>query len=84
MKKNGSLKVSKKLNQDILRRQDAPKVFEHVASIYAIDPNYIRNNINLLDGHTEGYNIGQNKSLDIDSMFDYQLIEFLMKKKLKK
>lgn len=79
-----SLKVSKKLKNDILRRQDAPKVFEHVASIYAIDPNYIRNNVNLLDGHTEGYNIGQNKSLDIDSKFDYQLIEFLMKKRIKK
>ena len=55
-----------------------------MASIYAIDPNYIRNNVNLLDGHTEGYNIGQNKSLDIDSKFDYQLIEFLMKRRIKK
>ena len=32
---NGFLKISKKLENQIIRRQDAPKVFEHVASIYA-------------------------------------------------
>jgi len=79
-KNDGSLKISKKCQSNIVRRQDAPKVFEHVASIYAIDPNYIKKVNYLLDGYTEGYNIGQNKSLDIDSEFDYQLIEFLLKK----
>ena len=54
-----------------------------MASIYAMDPNYIRKVDYLLDGYTEGYNIGQHKSLDIDSKFDYQLVEFLLKKKYK-
>lgn len=78
----GALKVSKKLPGTIVRRQDAPAVFEHVASIYALDPAYIRSAGYLVDGHTEGYDIGSEKSLDVDSDFDFLLIEYLMKRKL--
>jgi len=76
------LKICKKLPIAIPRRQDAPPVFEHVASIYVLSPDYVRRASNLLDGHTEGYDIGSEKSLDIDSDFDFLLIEYLMKRKL--
>ena len=77
----GALKICKKLAGTIVRRQDAPSVYEHVASIYALSPDYIRNAGYLLDGHTEGYDIGSEKSLDVDSDFDFLLIEYLMKRK---
>jgi CMP-N-acetylneuraminic acid synthetase len=75
----GALKICKKLENTIIRRQDAPNVYEHVASIYVLDPEYIKKANYLLDGHTEGYDIGSEKSLDIDSDFDFLLIEYLMK-----
>jgi CMP-N-acetylneuraminic acid synthetase len=78
----GALKICKKLPGTVVRRQDAPPVFEHVASIYALAPDYIRSVSQLLEGHTEGYDIGSSKSLDIDSDFDFLLIEYLMKRKL--
>ena len=78
----GALKISKALLSTIVRRQDAPKVLEHVASIYALSPNYIKKARYLLDGHTEGYDIGSSKSLDIDSDFDFDLVEYLMKHKV--
>lgn len=77
----GALKISKELPGTIVRRQDAPAVYEHVASIYALAPNYIRSANYLVDGHTEGYDIGPEKSLDVDSDFDFLLIEYLMKLK---
>ncbi len=77
----GALKICKKLPGTVVRRQDAPAVFEHVASIYALSPDYIRRADYLLDGHTEGYDIGSEKSLDVDSDFDFLLIEYLMKRK---
>lgn len=77
----GALKMSKKLGPTVLRRQDAPTVWEHVASIYALDPAYIRRAAHLLDGHAEGYDIGQHKSFDVDSEFDFELIEFLLTKR---
>jgi CMP-N,N'-diacetyllegionaminic acid synthase len=79
---NGAMKISKTLPGSIVRRQDAPDVFEHVASIYIMDPAYIRSSNYMLDGHMEGYDIGVEKSLDVDSELDFQFIEFLMKRKL--
>lgn len=77
----GALKVSKKLPSAVVRRQDAPVVYEHVASIYVLSPSYIRKASYLLDGYTEGYDIGSEKSMDVDSDFDFLLIEYLMKRK---
>jgi CMP-N-acetylneuraminic acid synthetase len=47
-----------------------------------MDPAYIRSSNYMLDGHMEGYDIGVEKSLDVDSELDFQFIEFLMKRKL--
>ena len=80
---NNNLKIIKSLDTPILRRQDSPKVFEHVASIYVINPDYLRNSDGLLSGRTKGYDIGIEKSFDLDSEFDFELIEHLMKKKFK-
>ena len=66
----------------IVCRQDAPKVFDHVASIYVLDPNYLRSARGLLDGNVKGYNIGVDKGIDLDTEFDFELIEYLMKKKI--
>ncbi|RTY34151.1 acylneuraminate cytidylyltransferase family protein [Chlorobium phaeovibrioides] len=78
----GALKICKKLQSTIVRRQDAPSVYEHVAGIYVLSPDYIRKASHLLEGYTEGYDIGSEKSLDVDSDFDFLLIEYLMKRKL--
>lgn len=78
--KEGALRMSKTLGPTVIRRQDAPIVYEHVASIYAMMPEYIRTKDHLLSGHAEGYNIGFEKSLDVDSEFDFELVEYLMKK----
>ncbi len=76
--KNGALRMSKTLGSTVIRRQDAPIVFEHVASTYAMTSEYIRMKDHLLSGHTEGYDIGIDKSFDIDSDFDFQMVESLM------
>jgi CMP-N-acetylneuraminic acid synthetase len=77
----GALKVSKPLPGKVLARQAAPPVYEHVASIYVLAADYLRRAGHLLDGFTEGYDIGESKSLDIDSEFDFQLVEYLMKRR---
>jgi CMP-N-acetylneuraminic acid synthetase len=65
----------------VVRRQDAPRVYEHVASIYVLSPDYLRRGAGLLSGSTQGYDIGPEKSHDVDSQQDFDLIEFLMKKR---
>ena len=80
---DGNLVISKKLAKEIIRRQDAPKVFETVASIYVLSPNYLRIGNGLLSGNTEGYLIDHEKSIDVDDKFDFEMVEFLMKRKYK-
>ena len=65
-----------------MRRQDAPRVFEHVASIYVLSPDYLRRGTGLLSGRTHGYDIGTAKSPDIDNESEFEFVESLMKKRL--
>lgn len=81
--KEGRIQICKELPGKIVRRQDAPKVFEHVASIYVLSPDYVRSGTGLLSGRAIGYDIGVEKSLDVDSEFDFKLIEFLMQDKMR-
>lgn len=78
---DGCQRICKTLPHPIVRRQDAPAVYEHVASIYVLSPDYLRKGTGLLSGYTQGYDIGASKSLDVDSQFDFELIEYLMRKK---
>jgi CMP-N-acetylneuraminic acid synthetase len=77
---NNCLNLCKNSPKPIIRRQDAPKVYEHVASIYVLSPDYLRTGNSLLSGCTQGYHIDQTKSLDVDSEFDFEVVEYLMKK----
>ena len=79
----GRLNISKSLpNGRIVRRQDAPRVYEHVASIYVLSPEYLASADNLLSGYTEGYLIDPAKSFDIDSELDFMVVEHLLSMKL--
>lgn len=75
----GFLKLSKNLKKKIFTRQDAPKVFEHVASMYALKPNFILKGRNLMDGNLLNFNVNYLSSLDIDTKEDLVLIRALCK-----
>jgi len=78
----GAMRMSKSQGETVVARQAAPPVFEHVASIYVLDPAYLRRANHLLDGHAEGYDIGSEKSFDIDSELDFEIVQHLLKRKL--
>tara|TARA_B100002019_G_scaffold276010_1_gene274424 strand:+ start:20436 stop:21122 length:687 start_codon:yes stop_codon:yes gene_type:complete len=77
-KPDGSLKISKRAKDTIVARQKAPIVLEHVASIYAISPDFIEKANSLLDGYVIPYIMPFERSLDIDSKFDFKIVEFLL------
>ena len=79
---DGCQRICKPLPQPIVRRQDAPRVLEHVASIYVLSPAYLRRGTGLLSGCTQGYDIGQGKSFDIDSDVDFDLVAFLLSRRM--
>lgn len=79
--RNDKLEICKKTKKRLVRRQDAPKVYEHVASIYVLDPDFIKTGTGLLSGKARGYEIDPLKSFDVDSPLDLEIVEFLMKRK---
>lgn len=67
----------------LIRRQDAPTVYEHVGSIYVLSPDYLKSNATyLLDGRTEGYLIAPEKGFDVDTPVDFEMVEFFLRRKL--
>lgn len=78
----GALKKSKTFKTEIVCRQDAPPVYDHVSGVYVLDPAYIRRANYLLDGHAEGFVIPSVKAHDIDDENDFLMIEYLLGRRL--
>lgn len=79
---DGALRMSKSRGATVLARQAAPPVYDHVAGVYVLDPGFLRRASHLLEGHAEGYVVPEEKSFDIDSPFDFEVIEFLLTRRL--
>ena len=78
--KYGYLKLSKNTNNSVVRRQDAPKVFEHVANTYVLKPNFISKTRSFMTGNFFGYTVKEKFSWDIDNNFDFEVAEYLLRK----
>ena len=75
----GRLRVSKPLPFDVVARQMAPIVYEHVASIYVIDPRYLKKATSIYEGCVIPYLMSEERCLDIDSPWDFKLVELILK-----
>ena len=73
------LRVSKKKSKEIVRRQDVPSVYEHVAGIYALKPSFLSKKNSLFSGNILGFEVDPISALDIDSINDYKIIKSLSK-----
>ncbi len=77
--KKGDVYLSKKLDDAIVRRQDAPKSYDMNASIYIWKRDVILNSNTLFLEKTGLYVMPEERSIDIDTKLDYKFVEFLMK-----
>jgi len=63
----------------IYRRQDSPNVFNIIPSVYVTSPKYILENTSMWDGIISGYEIPNERAIDIDTEIDFKVAEFLCK-----
>lgn len=77
--KAGFVYLSKTLDKSIVRRQDAPETYDMNASIYIWNRNSILNNDSLFTKNTGLFVMPEERSIDIDSELDFQIVEFLMR-----
>ena len=64
---------------DIVRRQDAPKVYEMNASIYVFSREVLFKKMKLLNKKTSIFFMPRNRSIDIDDIYDLNLVKLLIK-----
>jgi CMP-N-acetylneuraminic acid synthetase len=79
---SGALHVSKPLLGGVVARQLAPTVYEHAASTYVVAPAYLRKAASLFEGRVIPYLMNAEDCIDIDTPFDYKLVEFIMNERL--
>jgi len=77
---NGFVQRSKTLDAPIVRRQDSPKCYDLNASIYVWWRDSFFNCETVLVEDTLLYEMPEERSIDIDSELDFEIVEFLMKK----
>ena len=68
------------IKKNITSRQSAPKVYDLVANIYCLKAEYLKKSKHLLEGNIFGYEVNQNKSIDIDSKYDLEIVKMFLKK----
>ncbi len=78
----GALHVSKPLPGGVVARQQAPKVYEHAAATYVLDPAYLKRSSGLFEGRVLPHVVPTERSVDIDSPIDFKIAEFLMSERL--
>ncbi len=78
----GALHVSKPLPGRVLARQQAPVVYEHVGVVYVVAPDYLRRAEGLYDGRVIPYVLSAERCHDIDTPFDWRIVEFLLQQQI--
>jgi CMP-N,N'-diacetyllegionaminic acid synthase len=79
----GALHVSKPLPGGVWARQDAPVVYEHVGLVYVVKPDYLRWAKTIYEGRVIPYVMPAERCHDIDTPYDFRLVEFLLTEQLK-
>jgi N-acylneuraminate cytidylyltransferase/CMP-N,N'-diacetyllegionaminic acid synthase len=77
---NGIVQLSKPLKDAVTRRQDSPKCFDMNASIYVWRRDALLNNPSLFASNTRLFEMPRERSLDIDSQADFEMVEWMMTK----
>ena len=65
------------------RRQDAPTFYDLTTVCYVMSPDYIKHHQHLFDGDIRMFHVPVERSVDIDTIFDFELAEFIHQKTLK-
>lgn len=84
LNKNGFAEVSKKLDQKIVRRQDAPKVYDANASIYFYKRDFLLNSESsapLNSNKVAIYLMEDDSAIDIDTELDFKIVEKILEQK---
>ena len=77
----GVVRLSKPLEEPIVRRQDSPQCFDMNASIYVWERSPLFNNPTVFNSDTRLFVMPEERSIDIDTELDFEIVELIMRKR---
>ena len=78
---NGFVRICKQSNQELVRRQESPECFDCNASIYVWNRQSLFSLESVVAPRTAIYVMPEERSRDIDSALDFEIVEFLLRRK---
>lgn len=64
---------------EVVRRQDAPDVFDITTVVYATTPQFVLNSYGLFSGKVASIVVPKERAVDIDDIFDFYMAEILLR-----
>jgi N-acylneuraminate cytidylyltransferase len=78
---DGTVRLVCANESQVNQRQSAPTVYDVTTVCYVANPNFVMNNSSIFQGRVKAVNIPSQRAIDIDSLLDFQIAEYLMNKK---
>jgi N-acylneuraminate cytidylyltransferase len=69
-------------DKTIHRRQDHPKTFDITTVAYALKPSFVLEKKSIFEGRVRKVVIPKERSIDIDTLLDFKIAEYMLKNKL--
>ncbi|EDU4660810.1 acylneuraminate cytidylyltransferase family protein, partial [Salmonella enterica subsp. diarizonae] len=63
---------------DVVRRQDAPEIFDITTVVYVASPQFINEHYGLFSGKVTSIVIPKERAVDIDDIYDFYMAEILL------
>lgn len=79
---DGSVGLVNNPTGSVTRRQDAPVVYDITTIAYVASPTFILDGGSLFSGRVRAATVPVERSIDIDTLYDFEIAEFLMSKRL--
>lgn len=80
--KNKTVTLFAKPNLTVTRRQDAPEVMDVTTLVYVANPHFILDGGELFSGRVKAVKVPVERSIDIDTIHDFEIADFLKTKTL--
>jgi N-acylneuraminate cytidylyltransferase len=75
---DGSVELVNPPQSTILRRQDAPVVYDMATVCYVANPEFVMTHNSTFEGRVKAVHIPAERAIDIDTLLDFQIAECLL------
>ena len=79
---NGYSSLVNRPKSQVIRRQDAPEVFDMTTVAYVVDANFVKNHNGIFEGKVKSVVVPKQRAVDIDDLMDFRMAELILEGRL--